>query len=128
MKMLKAQRSLLSILFLAFSLVALNACNDDDPKPSAPAAPTLSVASEITATGFKATWTEVTGAEKYLLDVSLQENFSATVTGYAKKEITGATTHTVAGLTTATKYYFRVYAKKGTLTSVASATKDATTL
>lgn len=125
MKMFRAQSIVLSFMLFAFSLLALNACSDDDPTPVAPAAPVLNVASEVTATGFKATWTAVPNAEKYLLDVSLLADFSTTVTGYAKKEVTG-TTQAVTGLTTATKYYFRLYAKKGSLTSAASASKDVT--
>jgi ribosomal protein L6P/L9E len=68
----------------------------------------------------------VTGAEKYLLDVSTQSNFNTTVTGFNKKEVT-ETSATVNGLTANTKYYFRVYAKKGATVSAASAVKEATT-
>ncbi len=114
-------------MVFAFSLLAINACKDDDPTPTAPAAPVLNVASEVIATGFKTTWVAVPDAEKYLLDVSLLNDFSTTVTGYSKKDITG-TSHAVTGLTASTKYYFRLYAKKGTLTSVASTTKDVTTI
>ncbi|HOX82875.1 MAG TPA: fibronectin type III domain-containing protein [Chryseolinea sp.] len=127
MKMLKVRINVMSFMVLAFSLLALSACEDDDPSPVAPAAPVLNVASEITATGFKASWAAVPAADKYLLDVSLAADFATTVTGYAKKEVTG-TSHAVTGLTAATKYYFRLYAKDGSLTSVASTTKDATTL
>ncbi len=127
MKMLKSRITILSFMIFAVSLLALNACKDDDPKPVAPATPVLQSASAITATGFTASWAAVPTAEKYLLDVSLAADFATTVTGYAKKEVTG-TSHAVTGLTAGTKYYFRLYAKKGTLTSVASATKDATTL
>jgi hypothetical protein len=127
MKMLKARITVLSFMVFAFSLLALNACKDDDPTPVAPAAPVLNVASEITATGFKVSWTAVPNADKYLLDVSLVENFATTVTGYAKKEVTG-TSHAVTGLTAGTKYYFQLFAKDGSLTSSASVKKDATTL
>lgn len=126
MKMFRAQSTVLSLMLFAFSLLALNACSDDDdPTPVAPAAPALNAATEVTATGFKASWTAVPNAEKYLLDVSLLADFSTTVTGYAKKEVT-ATSQAVTGLTTGTKYYFRLYAKKGSLTSAASASKEVT--
>ncbi|HMV08039.1 MAG TPA: fibronectin type III domain-containing protein [Cyclobacteriaceae bacterium] len=120
-------KSILGLLFVAF-MFAFTACSDDDdPKVKTPAAPTLNNASEITATGFKVTWSAVTDADVYLLDVSKEADFDPAVTGYAKKEITG-TSHVLAGLDNATKYYFRVYAKNGSKVSVASAVKDATTL
>ncbi|MCE2994052.1 MAG: fibronectin type III domain-containing protein [Cyclobacteriaceae bacterium] len=117
---------LATMLFVCATLFTAASCKDDEAQPTPIAAPTLSNASAITATGFTATWTAVTGAEKYLLDVSTVSTFATTVTGYNKKEITALTTN-VTGLTANTKYYFRVYAKKGTTTSVASATKEATT-
>lgn len=109
-----------SMLFVAAS------CDDDGDAPATVATPTLSNATALTATGFTVSWTAVTGADKYLLDVSTSNNFATTVTGFSKKEVTGTTTN-VTGLTTKTKYYFRLYAKKGSATSVASATKEATT-
>lgn len=109
-----------SMLFVAAS------CDDDDDATNTVAPPTLGNASALTATGFTVTWTAVAGADKYLLDVSTSNNFATTVTGFNKKEVTGTTTN-VTGLTTKTKYYFRLYAKKGSATSVASATKEATT-
>lgn len=115
-------------LLLAVSLVVFSACNkDEDPKAVIPAAPVLNAAAEVTATGFKISWSAVQGADVYLLDVSKEADFDPTVTGYAKKEVTG-TSQAVTGLTSATKYYFRVYSKKGSQVSAASAPKDATTL
>jgi hypothetical protein len=125
--MIKSKNNVLFYLAIAASLVFTACSDDDDPKVKTPAAPVLSNASEITATGFKATWAAVEDADKYLLDVSLEADFDPTITGYAKKEIT-ATSHVLAGLEDATKYYFRVYAKNGSKVSIASATKDATTL
>jgi len=116
---------LMTLLFLAVTVFVAASCSDDD-EPTPVAAPALNNASAITATGFTVTWTAVAGADKYLLDVSTANNFATTVTGYNKKEVTGTTTD-VAGLTANTKYYFRLYTKKGSRTSVASATKDATT-
>ncbi len=117
---------LVILLFVCATLFTAASCKDDEAKPTTVAAPTLSDASAITATGFTATWSAVTGADKYLLDVSTANTFATTVTGYNKKEITGVTTN-ITGLTANTKYYFRVYAKKGTVTSAASATKEVTT-
>ncbi len=117
---------LASLLFVCAVLFTAASCKDDNTPVVTVAAPTLSDASAITATGFTATWTTVTGADKYLLDVSTVNTFATTVTGYNKKEVTALTTN-VTGLTANTKYYFRVFAKKGTVSSVASATKEVTT-
>jgi phosphodiesterase/alkaline phosphatase D-like protein len=127
MKTIERRRSSVKMLSLAFlSMVLLAACNnDDDPKPLA--APVSNAATEIQTTSFKANWSQVTGAEKYLLDVSTNANFTTTLQGFNKKEITGATNAAVTGLTAATKYYYRVYAKKGSQVSAASAAKEVTT-
>jgi hypothetical protein len=124
--MLKSRNTLLSMLMIAVTLFAVSCSDDDDPK-TAPAAPVLGNATEITATGFKANWTAVPNADKYLLDVSLEADFDPAITGYAKKEVTG-TSHAVVGLTAQTKYYYRLYAKDGSLVSAASAGKDVTTI
>lgn len=129
MKMIEKRRGLVQMLPFAFLLTVLfsvSSCKDDD-NPAPVAAPALNAATEITATSFKISWAQVTGAEKYLLDVSTASNFATTVTGYAKKELTG-TNATVTGLTAKTKYYYRLYAKKGSTVSVASTVKEATTI
>lgn len=125
--MIKSKKNFLFYLAFAASLVFTACSDDDDPKVVTPAVPVLNNASEITATGFKVTWAAVEDADSYLLDVSLEADFDPTITGYAKKEITG-TSHVLAGLEDATKYYFRLYAKNGSKISAASAAKDATTL
>ena len=125
--MIKSKINFLFYLAFATSLVFTACSDDDDPKVTTPDAPVLNNASEITATGFKVTWAAVEDADMYLLDVSLEADFEPTITGYAKKEITG-TSHVLAGLADETKYYFRLYAKNGSKISAASATKDATTL
>lgn len=125
MKRSERMAGFLKMLPLAFLfLVLVSACKDDDPAPLAP--PAINAAAEITNVKFKASWTAVTGAEKYLLDVSVNSDFSTYVTNFNKKELT-ATFIDVTGLAANTKYYFRVYAKKGTVLSAASATKDVTT-
>lgn len=117
---------LATLVFVCATLFTVASCKDDEAQPAPVAAPTLSDASAITATGFTTTWSAVTGADKYLLDVSTVNTFATTVTGFNKKEVTGTTTN-VTGLTANTKYFFRVFTKKGTSTSLASATKEATT-
>ncbi|MEQ8470011.1 MAG: fibronectin type III domain-containing protein [Marinoscillum sp.] len=123
------KRRVVKVLMVAFLLTGLfTACNnDDDPTPVTISAPTLSAPTEVAATSFKVSWVQVTGAEKYLLDVSTNANFSTTVTSYSKKEVTGTNT-SVTGLTAKTKYYVRMYAKKGTTVSVASTSKEVTTI
>ncbi|MCB0492219.1 MAG: fibronectin type III domain-containing protein [Cyclobacteriaceae bacterium] len=125
--MMIERRGILKVLSLTllFSMMLVACSKDDDPKPVG--VPSLNAATDINTTSFKASWNGVTGAEKYLLDVSLKADFSTTVTGYSRKEITGTST-VVTGLTAATKYYFRVYAKKGSVLSSSSTVKEATTL
>lgn len=118
---------LITLLVMCLTLFVAVSCDDDEDETPTIAAPTLNDASAVTATGFTTSWAAVTGAEKYLLDVSTVNTFATTVTGYNKKEITGAVTTPVTGLTASTKYYFRVYSKKGTVTSVASTVKEVTT-
>jgi len=117
----------LSFTFLLTVLFSVSACKDDDEPAPSVASPTVSAASEIAATTFKVSWTEVTGADMYLLDVSKEAHFGSKVTDFNKKELT-TTSETVTGLTAKTKYYYRVYAKKGTTTSAASSVKSATTI
>jgi hypothetical protein len=125
--MMIERRGILKVLSLTllFSMMLLACSKEDDPKPIG--APSLNAATDINTTSFKASWNGVTGAEKYLVDVSLKADFSTTVTGYNRKEITG-TSIVVTGLTAATKYYFRVYAKKGSTLSSSSTVKETTTL
>ncbi len=126
MKMFERSKKLFSMLSLAFMLLVIfSACKDDDD-PTPLAAPTLGEATEITDESFKVNWTAVTGADKYLLDVSVEDDFATTVTGYSKKEVTG-TSFVVTDLTAETEYFYRLYAKKGSTVSVASNVKDATT-
>ncbi|MEP2667383.1 MAG: fibronectin type III domain-containing protein [Cyclobacteriaceae bacterium] len=125
--MMIERRGMLRMLtmVLLFS-VMLGACSkDDDPKPVG--VPNLNTATDIKATSFKASWNGVSGADKYLIDVSVKSDFTTTVTGYSRKEVTGTST-VVSGLNAATKYYFRVYAKKGTAISSSSTVKEVTTL
>lgn len=112
-------------LVVLVSMMLVACSENDDPKPVG--IPNLNTATDINATSFKASWNGVTGADKYLLDVSLKADFSTTVTGYNRKEIAGTST-VVTGLTSATKYYFRIYAKKGSTLSSSSVVKEAITL
>lgn len=114
---------------LALLIFFASACNDDDDKKPnlVLSTPVVQNASEIKATSFKASWAKVDNAKSYLIDVSKNANFSTKESGYDKKEITDLTT-TVSGLQAETKYYFRVYAKSGTVVSTPSAGKEVTTI
>ena len=130
MKIVKEKATFIKVmLILLISMTSvMSACSDDDDdKPKAPAAPVLNNATVVTANSFTATWAAVARADKYYLDVSVNQNFTTTLPGYDNKEIAGLTT-VINGLTTATTYYFRLYAADGTLLSAASATKQVTTL
>lgn len=126
-KMMIERRGMLKmILMMMLFSVMLAACsNDDDLKLVS--APDLNTATDVKATSFKASWKAVSSAEKYLLDVSLKADFSTTVAGYSKKEVTGTNT-VISGLTSATKYYYRVYAKTGGTVSASSSVKETVTL
>jgi hypothetical protein len=91
-----------------------------------PNAPVASAAATITANSFVASWTAVTGATSYQLDVS-SNNFTTYVTGYFAKELT-ATTETVSGLLPGTNYRYRVRAVDTRGTSANSNTIVASTL
>gem|GEM_PF-1327758 len=90
------------------------------------AGPVLKDASDIQSSSFKIEWSAITGADKYLVEVSTKSDFSTTVSGYNKKEVSGISV-AVSSLTTKTKYYVRVYTVKGTDVSKPSAVKEITT-
>ncbi|MDL5513219.1 hypothetical protein QSE00_15445 [Arenibacter sp. M-2] len=60
------------------------------------------------------------------VEVSTKSDFSTTVSGYNKKEVSGISV-AVSSLTTKTKCYVRVYTVKGTDVSKPSAVKEITT-
>ncbi len=101
------------------------ACNDDD-NPSQLNAPQLNDPQAVTSDGLTISWSEVSGADSYLLDIATDENFTDKVEGYDKKEVTGLS-ETVEGLEAATVYYFRVYAARGSEESAPSAVKEVMT-
>ncbi|GBF19063.1 MULTISPECIES: fibronectin type III domain-containing protein [Arenibacter] len=124
---IKFQSYYFLILMTMVTVLTTSCSKDDDNDPdSKVAAPTLSNASELQATSFKASWTKVDLADSYLIEVSKKSDFSSTVTGYNKKSVT-TNSAVISGLEGETKYYFRVYAKDGSDISKASAAKDATT-
>lgn len=123
--MVRRMMALMMVCMVA--LGAVSCSDDDDDDTPALTAPALNNASAVTPTGFTVTWTAVPGADKYVLDVATDNAFANPVTDYNKKEITGALTINVTGLDPEIKYYFRLYAKKGSTLSPASVVKDVTT-
>jgi len=95
--------------------------------PSAPSAPTL-VSPANAATGVPVnpvlTWSSVSGATSYRLQVSAQSGF---VTTFLDASGIGGTSRTVTGLSYATTYYWRVDASNSGGTSGWSATWSFTT-
>ena len=77
------------------------------------AAPTALSAALITQTNFKAIWNTVTGAAKYFIDVSTNNNFASFVSGYENKDVSNVTSFTISGLQPNTDYYYRVRAING---------------
>lgn len=58
---------------------------------------------------FVATWAEIGGTSRYLLDVSTNSSFNTYVDGYHDLDVGNATSCAVTGLKPATTYYYRVH-------------------
>lgn len=65
------------------------------------------VASEITSTSFKASWSEALDVQSYLLDVATDVDFTSFVEGYESFTTTGQN-EVIDGLDFSTNYYYRV--------------------
>ena len=90
--------------------------------------PTVNAATSVAATGFDANWNPVGGATRYYLDVATDGAFTNYVAGYTDKDVGDVTSHSLAGLTPGTIYYFRVRASNATGTSPSSNFKDLITI
>ncbi len=77
---------------------------------AAPAAPVAATASEVGNTGFTASWSSVSGALGYRLDVSTHSDFATFLAGYQNLDVGTALSRSVTGLTSGTAYYYRVRA------------------
>jgi phosphodiesterase/alkaline phosphatase D-like protein len=84
------------------------------------AKPRTRSADNRTAFTFDARWHSEASATSYRLDVSTENDFSSFVSGYHNLNVGSATSRTVSGLQSATKYYYRIRAVNGGGTSVSS--------
>jgi len=73
-----------------------------------PPAPVAASATGIVQTSFTANWNPSAGATAYLLDVATDTIFTAFLTGYNNLNVGNVLAQSVAGLTPATKYFYRV--------------------
>jgi len=78
--------------------------------PNAPSAPTANPASGVTTSGFTASWSSVSGASGYRLDVSTSSTFSSYVAGCQDLDVGNVTSRSVSGMNAGTTYYYRVRA------------------
>lgn len=83
-----------------------------------------STATNITGTGFDASWTASSGATTYYLDVDDNADFSSPVSGYDNKNVGNVITSTVSGLACGT-YYYRLRAENSCGTTSNSNTTTA---
>jgi hypothetical protein len=74
----------------------------------APAAPTSAASTNVSSSGFTASWNSVAGATGYQLDIST-DNFTTFIMGYNSKSESG-TSDVVTGLAPSTTYQYRVRA------------------
>ena len=94
----------------------------------APSAPIANPATFVASHSFRANWRSVNGATGYRLDVATNNSFTNYVTGYQNLNVGNALSHSVAGLSQSTTYYYRVRAYNGSGTSGNSNVVSVTTL
>lgn len=87
-----------------------------------PVAPVALAASKVDTRSFTANWEAVYDADGYRLDVATDSSFSALVTGYESVSTGNVTSFEVERLAPGRDYYYRVRAKKNTLTGANSQT------
>ncbi|KAF0152441.1 MAG: extracellular ribonuclease [Ignavibacteria bacterium] len=90
--------------------------------------PTATGATNNAQTSFTANWNAVTGASKYFLDVSTQNDFATFVSGYESVDVGNVTSVSVTGLSANTVYHYRVRASNASGLSVNSNVISVTTL
>lgn len=93
-----------------------------------PVAPTANAPTVVSQTGFTASWSSVTGATAYRLDVSTSSSFASYLPGLQDLNVSTATSRAVSGLSGGTTYYYRVRAVGQSGTSASSNVRSVTTL
>jgi hypothetical protein len=86
------------------ALIVINA------QPVVPPAPVANNAANLSSTSFTATWTGLTSATGYMIDVATNNGFTTFVSGYNNKNVGNVTTSDLTGLSPSTPYYYRVRA------------------
>ena len=92
-----------------------------------PDIPAADAAIGLISNGFTATWSSVSGATGYQLDVSINSSFSNFVRGYQNLDVGDVTSIAVRGLSADTTYYYRIRTYDSTGTSASSSTITVTT-
>lgn len=85
------------------------------PVATAPLAPMMAVATNVTRTGFCANWNASVSAVSYRLDIAISDSFYTTpgysyVTGHENRDVGSALTYCIDGLSPGHTYYYRVRA------------------
>jgi hypothetical protein len=93
---------------------------------STPGAPILAASTGVSATGYTANWSAVSGADSYQLDVSTSPTFASFVSGYNNLSVAG-TSRAIIGLNAGSTYYFQVRAVQDGVPSANSGTGTAYT-
>ena len=90
-------------------------------------APVAGAAGDVIANRFTATWSPVTGATGYRIDVSTSSSFSNFVSGYQSLNVGNVTSVNVTGLSAGTTYYYRIEAYDSAGNGIDSSTISVTT-
>ena len=93
-----------------------------------PSAPIAKPATLVASHSFRANWRSVSGATGYRMDVATDSSFTNYVPGYFNLNVGNTLSHSVAGLSPSTPYYYRVRAYNGNGTSGNSNVVSVTTL
>lgn len=107
-------------------LISFTGCNSGDSEDVL-SRPQLLETSNITTTSIRLNWSVVAGADQYVVDVALDNQFESVLEDYFAKE-TGSRSLIVTDLSPGTTYFFRVKAQRGSDLSDFSETGSATTL
>lgn len=92
------------------------------------ASPTAMDASGVDAVSFTATWTPVEDADRYLLDVSTNQQFTTYLSGFESRDVGNASSFSIDQLTPGTEYFYRVRTGAETTESAPSNTKAVSTI